>query len=181
MSTPADDTLDWLQRIVVDLNLCPFAAPALRADAVDIVVSDAVGADALLRDTLHELNRLVAVPATQTDTVLIVFSHDLQQFDDYVQFAALVDDVIDALALRGVLQLATFHPHYQFEGAARADRDNFTNRAPWPTLHVLREASLAEAIDAHADTNAIPARNRQLLTAMSDAQFERLFGRRNPS
>ncbi|MEO0574083.1 MAG: DUF1415 domain-containing protein [Pseudomonadota bacterium] len=172
---PAAQTLQWLERIVVGLNLCPFAAPVIDADALEIVVSDAVGTRALLDDTVSQLQRLQTHSAAAIETVLIVFSHDLGDFEDFLEFTAFADEAIDALSLRGEFQLASFHPHYQFDGLSESARENYTNRAPWPMLHVLREHSVSKAISAHPDTASIPERNQQLLSNMSDAAWRTLF------
>jgi len=160
----------------VGLNLCPFAAPVIDADALEIVVSDAVGTEALLHDTASQLQRLQSNSAADIDTVLIVFSDDLGDFSAFLEFAAIADEAIDALSLRGQFQLASFHPQYQFEGSAQNARANYTNRSPWPMLHVLRERSVGKAIAAHPDTSSIPERNQQLLSNMSESAWRALFG-----
>ena len=166
----------WLERIVVGLGLCPFAAPVVEGGALDILVSDARDEDTLVADLDNALRRLAATPAHELETLLVVVEYLLGDFDDFNQFLDVADALVAARGLSGVIQVASFHPHYAFEGARADDAANWTNRAPYPTLHLLREASVARAVAAHGDTAAIPGRNQRLLRGMSAAEIARLFG-----
>ncbi|MEM8547904.1 MAG: DUF1415 domain-containing protein [Pseudomonadota bacterium] len=177
MSTVADDTLAWLREVVVGLNLCPFAAPVLNEDRFALVVSDAVTPIELLADISTATRQLLESDRTDTETSLIVFSHALAAFDDFLAFVPVAEAWLEEEGLAGTLQFATFHPHYQFDGVADSARENYTNRAPWPMLHLLREASVADAVDSHPDTSAIPTRNQAMLTGLSDARWRAIFGR----
>ena len=118
-------------------------------------LSDATAADALLEDLVVEVRRLGATDAGDIDTTLLIHPHVLGDFLDYNDFLDVVDAVIEDLGMAGVIQVASFHPDYQFAGTAPDDIENFTNRSPYPTLHLLREASVARAVAAHPDTEKI--------------------------
>lgn len=166
----------WLERVVVGLGLCPFAAPVVAAGGLEILVSDARDPDTLTADLDDALRRVAATPARELETLLLVVEHLLGDFDDFNAFLDVADALLEARSLDGVIQVASFHPAYVFEGAAADDPANRTNRAPYPTLHLLREASVARAVAEHGDTAAIPERNQRLLRGMSVAELGRLFG-----
>lgn len=167
----------WLERVVVGLGLCPFAAPVVDAGGIEILVSDARDADTLTADLDDALQRMAATPAREPETLLLVVEHLLADFDDFNDFLDVADALLDARGLGGAIQVASFHPDYAFAGAAADDPANWTNRAPYPTLHLLRESSVARAVDVHGDTAAIPERNQRLLRGMSPDERRRLFGR----
>ena len=165
----------WLERVVVGLGLCPFAAPVVEAGGLEILVSDAHDADTLTADLDDALRRMAETPAQALETLLLVVEHLLADFADFNDFLDIADALLEARGLDGVIQVASFHPDYRFEGADD-DPAHWTNRAPYPTLHLLREASVARAVAAHGDTAAIPARNQRLLRGMSAEERRRLFG-----
>ena len=145
---PIADTRLWLERAVIGLNLCPFAKAVLVKNQVRFVLSDATTPEALLEQLGEELLRLRDTDAAEIDTTLVVHPQVLGDFLDYNDFLDEADGLVEALELDGVLQVASFHPDYQFAGTAPDDITNFTNRAPYPTLHLLREDSVARAVDA---------------------------------
>ena len=149
----------WLEHAVIGLNLCPFAKAVYVKQQVRIVVSDASTERALLEELGEELALLRDTPAEQIDTTLLVHPKVLGDFLDYNDFLGDADALVEALALDGVLQVASFHPEYQFAGSEPDDADNLTNRAPFPILHLLREASIDRAVDAYPDPDAIIERN----------------------
>ncbi len=164
---PTDDPIAatrlWLERIVIGLNLCPFAKAVYVKDQVRIVLSDATTPEALVEELAEELVLLRDTPAEQIDTTLIVHPQVLTDFLDYNDFLDNADAAIEALDLQGILQVASFHPDYQFDGVAADDASNYTNRAPYPTLHLLREDSVARAVDVYPDPDVIVERNIQTL------------------
>ncbi len=166
----------WLERVVVGLGLCPFAAPVVESGGLEILVSDARDADTLTADLDDALQRMAATPAHELETLLLVVEHLLGDFADFNDFLDVADALLEARGLDGVIQVASFHPDYRFEGDDD-DPAHWTNRAPCPTLHLLREASVARAVAAHGDTEAIPARNQRLMRGMSTDERRRLFGR----
>jgi len=153
------DTRRWLERAVIGLNLCPFAKAVYVKQQVRFVLSDAELED----DLLEELLRLRDTPAEEIDTTLLVHPRVLGDFLDYNDFLDRVDALIEALDLDGVLQVASFHPQYQFADTDPDDPGNGTNRAPYPTLHLLREDSLDRAVVAYPDPDAIVQRNLETM------------------
>ena len=149
------DTLRWLELAVIGLNLCPFAKAVYVKNQVHCVVSAAQELDALRDDLFQELKDLVACPQDERDTTLLVIQHLLNDFYDYNDFLNVADDCLLALGLEGVIQIASFHPQYQFAGTDENDITNFTNRSPYPTLHLIREASIDRAVAAFPEAEAI--------------------------
>jgi hypothetical protein len=149
------DTLRWLERAVIGLNLCPFAKSVYVKGQVHCTVSAANDLETLRDDLLQELRNLVAHEPAVRDTTVLVVQHLLQDFYDYNDFLNVADDCLLALDLEGVVQIASFHPKYQFAGTDEDDITNFTNRSPYPTLHLIREASIDRAVAAFPDAEAI--------------------------
>ena len=165
----------WLERAVIGLNLCPFAKSVYVKQQVRIVVSDASTERALLVPLREELALLRDTPAEQTDTTLLVHPQVLGDFLDYNDFLDDADALVEALALDGVLQVASFHPQYQFAGSEPDDADNLTNRAPYPILHLLREASIDRAVAAYPDPDAIIERNIATVRELGLAGWDKLL------
>lgn len=149
------DTLRWLERAVIGLNLCPFAKSVYVKGQVHCVVSGAEDLETLRDDVLRELRDLVALDASIRDTTVLVIQNLLQDFYDYNDFLNVADDCLVALDLEGVIQIASFHPKYQFAGTDEDDITNYTNRSPYPTLHLIREASIDRAVAAFPDAEDI--------------------------
>jgi uncharacterized protein len=168
-------TRRWLERAVIGLNLCPFAKAVYVKRQVRLVLSDAELEDDLLEELAEELLHLRDAPAEDTDTTLLVHPRVLGDFLDYNDFLDRVDALIEALELEGVLQVASFHPQYQFADSAADDPGNCTNRAPYPTLHLLREDSLDRAVAAYPDADAIVERNLQTMAKLGVEGFRRLI------
>ncbi|MET0288066.1 MAG: DUF1415 domain-containing protein, partial [Pseudoxanthomonas sp.] len=133
---PIADTRRWLEKAVIGLNLCPFAKAVYVKEQVRFVLSDATTPEALLEQLMEELVLLRETPAEVIDTTLIVHPDVLGDFLDYNDFLDNADMAVEQLDLQGILQVASFHPDYQFAGVAPDDVSNYTNRAPWPTLHL---------------------------------------------
>jgi hypothetical protein len=149
------ETRAWVDRAVIGLNLCPFAkAPQVKGQ-VRYVVSPASDPAALLADLITELERLAESKADTLETTLLVHPQVLGDFADYNDFIAIAEDTVAELDLEGVLQVASFHPQYQFEGTAPDDITNATNRSPYPTLHLIREESIDRAVDAFPEAERI--------------------------
>jgi hypothetical protein len=156
-------TRQWLERAVIGLNLCPFAKGVHVKGQIRYVVSAAQTEDALLDDLERELKFLVETAPEDTDTTLLITPDVLTDFDDFTNFLDLAEVVLRTHGLVGVLQVASFHPDYVFAGAEADDIANHTNRAPYPTLHLIREASLARATAAFPDAADIYERNIETL------------------
>ena len=168
------DTRRWLERAVIGLNLCPFAkAVQVRGQvhyAVHPDADDAGLVDALLR----EAEALVALPADQRDTTLLIAPNTLADFMDFNDFCGRAERRLARAGFDGVLQLANFHPRYQFAGSDALDIANATNRAPYPTLHLLREDSISRAVDAFPEAEAIYGRNIETLERLGTAGWAAL-------
>jgi hypothetical protein len=149
------DTLRWLERAVIGLNLCPFAKAVYVKGQVHCTVSQASNLEALRDDLLQALKDLVAHEPAERDTTLLIIQYLLQDFVDYNDFLNVADDCLLALDLEGEIQIASFHPQYQFAGTDEDDITNFTNRSPYPTLHLIREASIDRAVAAFPDAEDI--------------------------
>lgn len=152
-------TRHWVERAVVGLNLCPFARAPFIQGKIRYAVSHARDNDTLLDALCGELQSLAAVDAAECETTLLIHPHVLGDFLDYNDFLDVADAAVETLKLDGVLQVASFHPHYQFAETAPDDVENATNRSPWPTLHLLREASVERAAEAMTDPDEIYRRN----------------------
>ena len=159
-------TRKWLERAVIGLNLCPFAKSVQVKNQVRYVLSAATDSNALLADLERELQYLAAVSPDETDTTLLIHPYVLQNFDDFTAFLDLVDVVVRTQGLAGKLQVANFHPDYCFADAAPDDIGNHTNRSPYPTLHLIREASIDRAVAAFPDAAQIYERNIETLERM---------------
>ena len=153
------DTQRWLERAVIGLNLCPFAKAVHVKGLIRYAVSEATTPVEFLNDLKKELNSLanmdVAGVSIVYDTTLLIAPYCLQDFLDFNNFLGKADKIIVKMKLEGVIQLANFHPQYQFAGTEPDDITNFTNRAPYPTLHLLRESSIDQAVEAFPEAEAI--------------------------
>ena len=169
------DTRRWLEHAVIGLNLCPFAKAVYVKNQVRIVISDASTEAALLEQLGEELVLLRDTPADQIDTTLLVHPQVLRDFLDYNDFLDQADALVEALDLEGELQVASFHPDYQFAGTQPDDAENLTNRAPNPTLHLLREDSIARAIEVYPEPDAIIERNIATMQELGVEGFRKLL------
>jgi hypothetical protein len=169
------DTRRWLERAVIGLNLCPFAKAVYVKQQVRFVLSDAELPEDLLEELGEELLHLRDTPADETDTTLLVHPKVLTDFLDYNDFLDRVDALIEALELDGTLQVASFHPDYRFADSEADDPGNCTNRAPYPTLHLLREASLDKAVAAFPDADVIVESNLETMAKLGLDGFRKLL------
>ncbi len=168
-----DATRHWLTRAVIGLNLCPFAKSVHVKEQIRYVVCEAADAEALL-DTLEaELNGLAQADPARVDTTLLIVPRMLADFADYNDFLYLAERLLDSLGLAGVLQIASFHPQYQFAGTEPDDIENYTNRAPYPILHLLREDSIARAVEAFPDAADIYERNEETMRRLGHEGWRR--------
>jgi hypothetical protein len=179
ISTPPDalviaQTQAWVNRAVVGLNLCPFARAVQVKNQIRYVVSRATDADDLLTLLCDELQWLAEADPAQAETTLIVHPQVLNDFADYNDFLDAAEAAVDQLGLEGVLQVASFHPQYQFAGTDADDITNATNRSPYPTLHLLREESIDRAVAAFPQAEAIYENNIQTLEKLGPAGWQAL-------
>ena len=170
-----DDVRTWLDDVVIGLNLCPFAAKPRNENRVRIVVSHAQTAEGLLDDLQRELEHLADTPAAELETTLLAIPDMLEDFADYNDFLDAVDLWLEQFGWEGELQVASFHPHYQFADTEPDDAGNLTNRSPWPLLHIIREESLEKVIAHYPDVDGIPERNVRRMEALTAEERRRLF------
>ena len=174
-----DKTKAWVDRAVIGLNLCPFAKAPQVKGLVRYVVSHVDNHKALLDDLRHELLNLQVSPPAICETTLLIHPHALINFLEYNDFLDSADALLLELNLEGVLQIASFHPAYQFAGTTADDISNYTNRSPYPMLHILRESSLDAAFNGTDDPNAIAdaivARNQKTLAELGHEGWEKLW------
>ena len=156
---PVTLTKRWLERAVIGLNLCPFAKAVYVKQQVRFILSDATTTEALLEALITELLFLRDADPQTIDTTLLIHPHALIDFLDYNDFLGIVDEAVAELDLEGIIQVASFHPDYQFAGTAPDDVSNCSNRSPFPTLHLLREDSITRAVEVFPDVDAIIDRN----------------------
>ncbi len=171
-------TRAWVDRVVIGLNLCPFAKAVQVHGQVRYVVSDAADETGLLAALLDELELLAVCDPALTDTTLLIHPNLLGDFGAYNQFLDAAEALLADAGFEGVFQLASFHPQYRFAGTARDDVTNATNRSPFPMLHLLREASVARAVAAFPDASTIPEANQRTLRALGSKKLRAL---RDPS
>lgn len=157
------ETRAWVEHAVIGLNLCPFAKAVQAKNQIRYVFSDDTDPEDLLNTLCAEIEALVQADPAEVDTTLIVHPHVLQDFLDYNDFLDIADEAVESLGLDGVVQVASFHPQYQFEGTEPDDVGNASNRSPYPTLHLLREASVDRAVDAFPEADAIYETNIRTL------------------
>jgi hypothetical protein len=168
-------TRRWLERSVIGLNLCPFAESAYRGGRVRMRVSDSRSASGLLAELRSELTGLHAADPLQCETTLLIHPWVLADFIEYNDFLDVCEAAILELGLEGELQVASFHPRYQFEGTLPTDIENYTNRSPYPMLHLLREASIERVIAAVPDIEEIYRRNIRTLRGLGHEGWQRLW------
>lgn len=168
MSTTSDERLieqartltqQWVESMVVGLNLCPFAAPVVRGETIRYHVSTAGNEDDLLRDFLQQLSDLVETPETELSTTLVITPWLLQEFDEFLDLVADAEALLERAGVEDLFQIASFHPGYLFEGVDADDISHWTNRAPFPALHLIRQDEMSRALVSYPDPDQIPKRN----------------------
>ena len=152
-------TRNWLEKAVIGLGLCPFAKAVHARGQIRYVVSAARTPEALVEDLMAELRTLETADPETVETTLLVHPGVLADFGDYNDFLDIADALLDELELAGVIQIASFHPQYRFAGTMRDAIENYTNRSPYPMLHLLREASVEKAVTTYPDVTDIPEKN----------------------
>jgi hypothetical protein len=170
-------TRRWVEQAVIGLNLCPFANAVLRKDQIEFRVSHASNRDALWQDLLQSIEGLLATPAARTDTLLLIHPWTLTDFFEFNDFVGDAEALLAQAGLEGILQIASFHPDYQFADVTADDPTNRTNRSPFPTLHLLREDSVDKAIASMQDIDNIVERNLQTMRRLGDEGWRDLQAR----
>jgi hypothetical protein len=165
----------WLDEVVIGLDLCPFAASPRRRGQIHIAVHDASSPGDALYATASEIDALLALPPDERATTLVALPRALADFERYLDVAAALEDYLAEADLEGTLQVATFHPDYRFAGAPPDAPSNYTNRAPYPIFHILREDDVSEAIARHPDVDAIPERNIALFEELGADRIAQIW------
>lgn len=163
----------WVNAFVVDLDLCPFAGREMDRNRVRFALTEVTSERELLEELQIELERLSG--DVSIETTILIHPNVLQKFDDYNQFLNAADGLLVDLDLEGVYQIASFHPQYRFAGTDVSDAENYTNRSPYPMLHLLREASVSRAIAGHVDIEKVPQKNIELMKNMGGDQLDSIL------
>lgn len=166
---------DWLNDVVIGLNLCPFAAKPMRNRQIKTFVSHAETEETLLQDILEQLLELESTSSEKIDTTLVVVPNMLSDFYDYNLFIDWVEALLRQQNWQGIFQLATFHPNYCFGGTDPEDAENLTNRSPYPIFHLLREDSMEKVLKHYPDPESIPDKNIERVESLSDSEKQQLF------
>ncbi|USX18898.1 DUF1415 domain-containing protein [Oxalobacteraceae bacterium OTU3REALA1] len=169
------NTVDWLEKAVIGLNLCPFAKAVHVKGQIRYVVSDADTPEALLEKLMEELEYLAEADPEKVDTTLLIHPNVLADFEDYNEFLDVADAALEDMQLDGQLQVASFHPDYQFADTHQNDIENYTNRSPYPTLHLLREDSVERAVEAFPEASDIFEKNIATLRALGHDAWDKLL------
>ena len=168
------DTVRWLERAVIGLNLCPFAkAPHIKGQ-IHYAVSEAKGLEGLRDELIEELKTLAALSAEERETTLLIVPHMLRDFLDFNDFLDEADGVLKELDMEGEFQVASFHPDFQFADTEPDDITNYTNRSPYPTLHLIREASIDRAVEAFPEAETIYEANMATMEKLGHAGWKQL-------
>lgn len=175
---PHDDliaaTRIWLEKAVIGLNLCPFAKSVYVKNQVRFVVSEASHVDGLLEELDRELDLLATTDPAEIDTTLFIVPSLLDDFYVFNDLLEIVDAMPEEHGLEGVIQIASFHPRFQFADTEPDDMGNYTNRSPFPTLHLIREASIARAAESFPDASAIFERNIEVVEKLGREGWDAL-------
>lgn len=156
----------WVRDVVIGLNLCPFARREMDSGRVRFLVAEAVCEEQLLESLHQELTILDRDDGIET--TVLVHPGVLGDFGDYNDFLSLAESLLTECGWEGVYQVASFHPDYQFAGTEPEDPENATNRSPYPLLHLLREESVARAVESHPDIDSVPRRNIELMRRLAE-------------
>ena len=175
MNSEKKEIIIWLNAVVIGLNLCPFSAKPTRANRVRFQVSKARDEEQLLSELSIEMELLDKKPSSEIETTLLIIPELLHDFYDYTHFLNWAQAQLKRNGWLGVYQLASFHPDYCFAGAEPDDAENLTNRSPYPIVHIIREASLAAALDYVDDVEGIPERNKHAVESLTVEERQKLF------
>lgn len=168
-------TLEWVRTFVVGLSLCPFARPLIASDALRLIVCEATEDEDVAAALLYEIELIQKASEEEVATTLIVFANVLTRFDSYLAFLDGANQLLEEMELLGVLQLASFHPDYRFAGEPEDAASHYTNRAPFPMIHLLREDMVTRALETFPNPEQIPERNIQTLEALGRERLHQML------
>ena len=180
MKRPSNDTVIaqtrcWIEHVVMQYNLCPFAHKPVQGGQVRYRVSEANEPESLLRDLIDELEILRASDPLQVETTVLIHPDVLQDFFDYNDFLDVVDQLLEQGGYADTFQIASLHPDYQFSGTGPDDAENYTNRSPYPILHLLRVEGVARVLEKYPDPEAIPERNIDTMNQLGVEQIQQIL------
>ncbi|MCB9638852.1 MAG: DUF1415 domain-containing protein [Myxococcales bacterium] len=170
-----ETTQRWVETVVVGWRLCPFAAPVVRQETLRYVISEARTPEEVYQTMLQEMLLLVEEPEEKIATTLIVTPYTFARLLPFLDFIAAAEATVEQAGLEGILQVASFHPRYLFEDAPRDDVSHFAGRAPYPTIHLLREAHITQAVDGAVQTDDIPTQNIETLRKLGKQHVQEIF------
>jgi uncharacterized protein len=172
-------TKQWIEKFVIGLNLCPFAKKPFATEKIRYIVFEAQNHDKLLACIIEEMHFLDA--NADYETTLIILVEFLHKFDEFFDFVGLTELLLEETDYEGIYQIASFHPEYQFEGTIFEDVENFTNRSPFPMLHLLREDSITDAVNNYPDIDQIPEKNIDKMNELGVVGIKHIFDEINRS
>jgi len=175
MTDAVKSVVRWVDKMVVGLNLCPFAARPLSEQRVRFALCEASDDDSIYQAFLQETERLLETPLAELETTLLIVNQALLEFDDYLDMLAVLEDALIEAGLEGVVQIASFHPQYVFADVSEGDPANYSNRAPYPIFHLLREESLQKALQSFDQPELIPENNQKKLRELGEQGIARLL------
>jgi uncharacterized protein len=170
-----ENTKKWLENIVIGLNLCPFAKHPFKSDKIRYVLYEQTDLNVLSELMVAELRLLAEARAEELETTLLIIPNTLLDFEDYLDYHFFSEQILEQLDYEGIIQIATFHPAYQFDGTSPEDAENYTNRSPYPILHFLKESSVTWAVDNFPSVHEIPANNIQTMKALGVEKIKALM------
>ena len=165
----------WLDKFVIGLNLCPFAKHPFRNDKIRYIVFEGDNLEKLTETWLREANTLIATTPSVLETTLIILPDVFEGFEEYLDFIDMAEFILAEVELEGVIQIASFHPDYQFDETEITDVENYTNRSPFPMLHLLREESVARAIEAYPEVGDIPEKNIETMNKLGLTRVKQML------
>lgn len=170
---PVEACKQWVEKVVIGHNFCPFAKPEYDKGRVRFVLSETTEVEAGLEALIKECERLD--DSADIETTLIIYSNLCVDFEDFLDFVEMANQLIEMQGYEGVYQLAHFHPDYCFEGEDENDAANYTNRSPWPMLHLIREVSMENVLKSYPDPESIPENNIKLAREKGCEYFQSIL------
>lgn len=165
----------WLERFVIGLNLCPFAKHPFKNGKIRYIVFEDNDLEKLTELLLKEANELIETTPSVLETTLIILPEILDEFEEYLDYVEMAEFIFAEVELEGVIQLASFHPDYQFEDTEPTDVENYTNRSPFPMLHLIREDSITRAIEAYPEVGNIPETNIETMNNLGLTRVKQML------
>jgi uncharacterized protein len=172
--TVIKQTKEWIEKAVIGLNLCPFAKPVFTQNLIRYSISKATNEEELLGELSSELLLITQTEPKEIETTLLILPEFLTEFLEFNDFLGLGENLLSEMELEGIIQIASFHPQFQFAGTKPDDITNYTNRSPYPILHLLREDSVSKAVDSFPGVNEIPDKNIETLTNLGFSGWKKL-------